>query len=87
VVKGVAYIAGGAGLLAIGGLLLFFGVCFLVSRLLDIPEYGGFLIVGGTLLLVGAICLYMAVRKFSRAVPEQTLTALKENLQWKTNVK
>jgi hypothetical protein len=82
-------LAAGAGIAAIGGLLL----CIMLALILDvyIPQlnwWGGFAIVGGVLTTVGLVLLYAAIKKFEtiKALPE-TVQALKETVEWQTNPK
>jgi hypothetical protein len=85
-----AFLAAGALTLSIGLLLL----CFMVVHLLAeaFPALGlgySFLIVGGVLTLSGAALVVAALVRFSsfRAIPDQSLQGLKENLRWQTNLK
>jgi membrane protein insertase Oxa1/YidC/SpoIIIJ len=82
-------LAAGAGIAAMGGLLL----CIMLALVLDvyIPQlnwWGGFAIVGGVLTAVGLVLLYAAIKKFEtiKAMPE-TVQALKETVEWQTNPK
>jgi Putative Actinobacterial Holin-X, holin superfamily III len=82
-------LAAGAGITAMGGLLL----CITLALVLDwyIPElhwWGGFAIVGGVLTVVGLVLLYAAVKKFEniKAMPE-SVQAIKETVTWQTNPK
>jgi Na+/melibiose symporter-like transporter len=82
-------LAAGAGIAAIGGLML----CMMLALLIDtlwFPQayWAGFLIVGGVLTAVGAVMLYLAVKKFEeikdKPLPE-SVQALQENVTWQTN--
>jgi hypothetical protein len=82
-------LAAGAGITAMGGLLL----CITLALVLDVyvPElhwWGGFAIVGGVLTVVGLVLLYAAVKKFEniKAMPE-SVQAIKETVTWQTNPK
>lgn len=82
-------LAAGAGIAAMGGLLL----CTMLALVLDvyIPQlnwWGGFAIVGGVLTAVGLVLLYAAIKRFEtiKALPE-TVQALKETVEWQTNPK
>ena len=80
----------GAGLSLAGAIVLcFFAVYGLHAAFPALPDWAGFLIVGSLVLLSGATCLAIAVRRLMRMspLPEQSLMALKENLQWPTNPK
>jgi uncharacterized membrane protein YqjE len=89
-INGAILIAAGAGLLLVGFLLLCFMVVYLLSWALpNLSLWLCFLIVGGLLTLLGATLVLAAVRRFSTSslLPEQSLQGLKENMQWKTNLK
>jgi uncharacterized membrane protein YqjE len=82
-------LAAGAGIAAMGGLLL----CMMLALLIDtlwFPQayWAGFLIVGGVLAVVGLVMLYAAIKRFEtiKALPE-TRQALKETVTWQTNPK
>jgi CHASE3 domain sensor protein len=88
-ISGAIWLASGAGVAAMGALLL----CTMLALLLDwyIPElhwWGGFAIVGGVLTVAGLALLYAAIKKFEsiKAMP-QTVQALKETVEWQTNQK
>jgi hypothetical protein len=51
-----------------------------------VPLWGCYGIVGAVIVAVGGALLYFGVRKFQslNPVPEQSLQALKETMQWKT---
>jgi len=85
-----AFLAAGALLALVGFLLLCFMAVYLLHEAFPGLSLGlCFLIVGGTLALVGAGLLFAAIQKFSsfRALPDQSLKGLKENLRWQTNLK
>jgi hypothetical protein len=75
------------------------GACFLlaimVALLLNatwpnaIPLWGGFAIVGGLLLIVGVVLFFLGKSRFEKfnPLPDKSVEALKENLQWNTNQK
>jgi hypothetical protein len=89
-VTGVACIAAGAGLLLVGGLLLCFMVVYLLHWAFPALElWVCFLIVGGFFALLGASLVFVAIQRFRsfNPLPDQSLQGLKENLQWKTNLK
>jgi uncharacterized membrane protein YqjE len=54
-----------------------------------LPPWACFAIVGGALTALGAILLYAGVKKLEAANPlhDQSVEALKENVQWLTNPK
>jgi len=74
-------------------------VCFLATLLVmlmvplllswlwpTLPLWGSFGIVGGVLAVVGAALVFTAVRQFEsfNPLPDQTVAALRENVQWQT---
>lgn len=85
----------GAGVAVVGGLLL----CFMLVHLIDwaVPALGGpalplwvsFGLVGGAFTLVGGAFVYAGIRKFRsfNPLPDQSVDAMKENVQWIVNRK
>jgi CHASE3 domain sensor protein len=55
----------------------------------DLPLWAAFAIVGGVLAAAGGALLYGAIKKFEsfNPLPDKSLDALKENVQWITNPK
>jgi hypothetical protein len=79
------FLALGAGIVAVGGLLLAFLLVYLLANTTTIPLWGCFGIVGGGLATIGALCLYFGRREAADVVltpPPQTAEAIKENVQW-----
>lgn len=81
-------IVGGAFMVAVGGALL----CFMMVHLLHsvaptLPLWGCFGIVGGGVALIGGIVAYSAVARFKtfNPLPDESVQALKENVQWIKN--
>lgn len=74
----------GAGIAAIGGLLLIIMLVHLLDALTDIPLWGCYGIVGGVLLVIGLILLVSAKKTAEKidVVPQRTVETLKENAQW-----
>ena len=73
-----------AAALAFGGAFLLIAIAFGIADLLNWPVWAGFLIVAVLLSLVGMFTL-SAGRKQLRtihAVPEETVSTLKENSEW-----
>jgi uncharacterized membrane protein YqjE len=73
-----------AAALAFGGVFLLIAVAMGIADLLNWPVWAGFLIVAIVLALIGAFTLASGrrqLRTFS-AVPEETVTTLKENSEW-----
>jgi len=79
----------GGVLLGAGGLLLLCMLALLLNWLWPdhIPLWGGFGIVGGILALAGGILFYRGQLQMEKIdpLPENTVQAVKEDLQWKTN--
>jgi len=79
----------GGALLGIGGLLLLFMIAHLLNWLWPeyIPLWGGFGIVGGILALAGGVIFFQGQQKLDQInpLPENSVEAVKEDLQWKTN--
>ncbi|HEV3143804.1 MAG TPA: phage holin family protein [Gemmataceae bacterium] len=84
-------------ILAIGAAVLLMGV-FILELMLPlllnwiwpaVPLWVCFAIIGGIHTIAGAILLYVAIQQFRsvHAVPERSVEALKENLQWTTHLK
>jgi hypothetical protein len=76
---------------AIAGVALVFGVTFLlvalataIADLLNWPVWAGFLVVAVVLSMIGVITLATGRRKLQtvRAVPQETVSTLKENSEW-----
>jgi len=78
----------GGALLGAGGLLLLFMFAHLLNWLWPdyIPLWGGFGIVGGVLALVGGIFFFRGQQQLDEInpLPENSVEAVKEDLQWKT---
>jgi hypothetical protein len=81
-------IVSGAFMVAVGGALL----CFMMVHLLNsvaptLPLWGCFGIVGGGVALIGGIVAYVAIARFKtfNPLPDESVQALKENVQWIKN--
>ena len=81
-------IGSGAFMVAVGGALL----CFMLVHLLNflvpaLPLWGCFGIVGACIAVVGGIVAYMAVSRFKtfNPLPDESVKALQENVQWIKN--
>jgi putative superfamily III holin-X len=74
----------GAGIAALGGLLLIIMLVHLLNALTDLPLWACYGIVGGVCALVGIVLLYMGKNQIARIdmVPQQTVETMKENVQW-----
>ena len=81
-------IVSGAFMVAVGGALL----CFMLVHLLNsvapaLPLWGCFGIIGGGVALIGGIVAYVAIARFKtfNPLPDESVQALKENVQWIKN--
>jgi len=74
----------GAGIAAVGGLLLILMLVHLLGAFTAIPLWGCYGIIGGGLLIIGLIVLRTSKQTVETidAVPQQTIETLKENAQW-----
>jgi hypothetical protein len=78
--------AAGIGLAAVGAILL----CVTLVHLLHwafpetLPLWACYLIVGGTITALGGGLAYLGARRFAsfNPLPDQSVQALKENIQW-----
>jgi hypothetical protein len=80
-------LAVGGVIAALGVVLLSFMLVYLLFWLVPaIPLWGCFGIVGAAVTIIGAILIYTGVRRFTESNPlqENTLEAMRENLQWTT---
>jgi MFS family permease len=70
--------------LACGGFLLLIALATAIADLLNWPIWSGFLIVAVLLSLVGLFTLSSGRKQLAQvhAVPEETVTTLKENSEW-----
>jgi hypothetical protein len=84
---GVAFLAAGAGLLALAVIPLLFMLVYLIKAYTTIPDWGCFGIVGGGFALVGGLLIAAGVAKFRQfhLVPPQTAETMRENVQWIKN--
>ena len=70
--------------LACGGFLLLVAAATAIADLLNWPVWSGFLIVAALLSIVGMVTLASGRKQLLKihAVPEETVSTLKENSQW-----
>jgi hypothetical protein len=81
-------ILGGAFMVAMGGALLCFMLVHLLASLAPaLPLWGCFGIVGACVVLVGGIVAYVAIHRFKtfNPLPDESVEALQENVQWIKN--
>jgi uncharacterized membrane protein YqjE len=72
------------GALLFGGIFLLIAIAMGIADLLNWPAWTGFLIVAVLLALIGFVTLSSGRKKLQtvHAVPEETVTTLKENSEW-----
>ena len=73
-----------AGALVFGGTFLLVALAIGIADLLNWPAWAGFLIVAIVLALIGVVTLTSGRKQLRtvHAVPEETVTTLKENSEW-----
>jgi hypothetical protein len=89
-VTGAASLIAGAAILLLGGLMLCFMAVYLLSWAApELPLWVCYGIVGASIAAVGGALLCFAAYKFKSVhpVPEQSVQAMRETIQWKTNPK
>lgn len=76
----------GGALLGGGGLMLLIMAAMLLYELAHLPLWGSFGIVGGVLALAGGIFFFRGQQQMDKInpLPENSVEAVKEDLQWKT---
>jgi len=80
-------VAAGLGVSLLGLFLLALSLAHLLQRATGWPEWGCEGLVSLLFLAVGASLFWTAKQKFARALPEQSVEALRENVQWLTKPK
>ena len=85
----VITIMSGAFMVAVGAALLCFMLVYLLNSVAPdtLPLWACFGIVGGGVVLIGGIVAYAAVARFKtfNPLPDESVQALKENVQWINN--
>ena len=73
-----------AGALAFGGTFLLIAIAIAIADLLNWPLWTGFLVVAVVLTLTGLVMVSSGRKQLQtfRAVPEETVSTLKENSEW-----
>jgi Flp pilus assembly protein TadB len=87
---GAGKLAAGAVVSLVGGLLLAIMLALLLDVLVPaLNWWGGFGIVGVVVLVVGVVLLLQARRQLEEVQQpvEETVTSIKENVEWKTRAK
>jgi len=82
------YMGVGATLAALGAVFLLISSVYLLNWLAPaLPLWGCWAIVGGVLLVAGAVAVYAGKRIFDsfNPLPDKTAHALQENMTWMTN--
>jgi hypothetical protein len=88
--SGVLIVGAGAGVAALGILLLACALALVLQVIFpELPEWACFAIVGAVFAAVGGGILAAGMSQLNSVnpLPEQTAEALKENVQWITNPK
>jgi len=83
----LAYMGFGVAASAVGLLFLVVALPLIINWGFNLPEWAGWAIVGGVLLVVGIIGLVVGrgIFKKNNPLPDKTLNALEENLSWIAN--
>jgi Putative Actinobacterial Holin-X, holin superfamily III len=83
----LAYMGFGAAAAAVGLLFLVVALPLIINWGFNLPEWVGWAIVGGVLLVIGIIGLVVGrgIFKKNNPLPDKTLNALEENLSWIAN--
>ena len=70
--------------LAFGAAFILIAIAMAIAELAGWPLWAGFLIVAAVLTVIGLVALSSGRRKLRsfQAIPEQTVTSLKENSEW-----
>jgi uncharacterized membrane protein YqjE len=70
--------------LAFGGIFLLIAIALGIAYLLNWPAWGGFLVMAALLSLIGFVTLSSGRKRLAQvhAVPEATVSTLKENSEW-----
>lgn len=74
----------GAGILAIGGLLLILMVVHVLIDVAGLAPWVAYLIVGGLLTIIGGIALYMGLQRVRQIdpVPHETIDSVRKDVEW-----
>ncbi len=82
--KVAASLSIGAGVSAVGGLLLALMLVHMLAARTDVPLWGCYGIVGGILTVLGAMLLYSGRRRTSRVhlTSQQRIETVQEDIRW-----
>jgi hypothetical protein len=84
---GVRSLAAGAAAGGLAAVLLCLALVHLLHWAVpDLPLWACYLLVGGVLAVLGGGLIYLGVKKFQsfNPLPDESVEALRENLQWRT---
>ena len=83
----VGYMSVGIVATLIGVMFLAVALPLLINWAFNLPPWAGWAIVGGVMLVLGAVGLFAGKRIFEKnnPLPDKTLNALEENLSWIAN--
>jgi MFS family permease len=83
----VGYMSVGIVATLIGVMFLGVALPLLINWAFKLPDWAGWAIVGGVMLVLGVIGLFVGKRIFEKnnPLPDKTLNALEENLSWIAN--
>jgi len=82
--EALASLVAGLAALFLGSGLLCLMLVHVLATFTVLPLWVCYLLVGGGIVLVGALLTGMAWKQFHSMTPLQSVDALKENLEWKT---
>jgi len=82
--EALASLVAGLAALFVGSGLLCLMLVHLLAAFTVLPLWACYLVVGGGILLLGALLTGVAWQQFQSITPVQSVDALKENLEWKT---
>lgn len=88
--EAVLSLACGLGTMALGGLLLTLMLVHLLAWAVPaLPLWACYGLVGGTLAIIGGVLFYLGSERFKtfNPLPDQSVEAMKENVQWIVNRK
>lgn len=79
----------GIATMALGGVVLAFMLAHLLNWALETPTWAGFGLVGGALAVLGLVLFLLGRNQLAalNPLPDETVRAVKENMQWLKNPK